>query len=149
LADPYSVLEVYYGSSLTQIKAAYRRLAKIYHPDIPTGSEEKFKELSSAYATLLKLAPPDKPSSPPPQQPRQPPQQAPKSRPGYDNTFYRIISNTNPTVHFQYDIPPKSRVVFMDTNDYHIEFEVFIEEQRTLPFTIQHGRYTINFRRGL
>ena len=34
------------------IKAAYKNLAKKYHPDAKTGSEEKFKELANAYETL-------------------------------------------------------------------------------------------------
>jgi hypothetical protein len=147
LTDPYTVLQVSRGSSLTEIKTAYRRLAKIYHPDIPTGSEEKFKQLSSAYDTLLKLAPTDKPSSQPP--PRQPPQQAPRSRPGYSQTFYRVISKRVAVVYFQYDLPSRSRVVFMDVDAGGLEFEILLDEHKPLPFTVQQGGYTIQFRRGL
>jgi hypothetical protein len=40
-----------YGSSEEEIKEAYKKMAKIYHPD-KGGSEEKFKELNSGYEYL-------------------------------------------------------------------------------------------------
>ena len=53
--DYYEVLEVNRGSTVEEIKKAYRRLAIEYHPDRNPGetrAEEKFKELSEAYAIL-------------------------------------------------------------------------------------------------
>ena len=53
--DYYEVLELSRDCSSSEIKAAYRRLARLYHPDVNNGnpeSEEKFKELSEAYAVL-------------------------------------------------------------------------------------------------
>ncbi len=55
--DYYEVLGVARDSPKGQIKKAYRRLAKEYHPDLnkdnPKEAEEKFKELSEAYEVLM------------------------------------------------------------------------------------------------
>lgn len=53
--DPYEVLGVSRSASADEIKSAYRRLARKYHPDVNQGdptSEEKFKEVSGAYEVL-------------------------------------------------------------------------------------------------
>lgn len=42
---------VKYGASEEEIREAYKKMAKIYHPD-KGGSEEKFKELNEAYDFL-------------------------------------------------------------------------------------------------
>lgn len=54
--DYYEVLGVPRTASADDIKQAYRRLAREYHPDMnrenPKAGEEKFKELSEAYEVL-------------------------------------------------------------------------------------------------
>ena len=53
--DYYDVLGVSRGASDADIKSAYRKLAKQYHPDKNAGDEkaaEKFKEIGEAYAVL-------------------------------------------------------------------------------------------------
>ena len=51
--DYYEVLGVNKSSSKDDIKSAYRRLAKKYHPDNKqTGNEAKFKEVQEAYDVL-------------------------------------------------------------------------------------------------
>ena len=52
--DYYDVLGVPKSATKEEIKNAYRRLALQYHPDRnkTPGSEEKFKEISEAYAVL-------------------------------------------------------------------------------------------------
>ena len=54
-ADYYATLGVDANASADEIKKAYRRLAKQYHPDSTGGDkrkEAKFKEISSAYDVL-------------------------------------------------------------------------------------------------
>lgn len=53
--DYYEVLGVDRGAALEDIKKAYRRLARQYHPDMNPGNkeaEEKFKEIQEAYDVL-------------------------------------------------------------------------------------------------
>lgn len=52
--DYYSTLEVERNATPEEIKKAYRRLARKYHPDVSTesGAEDKFKEINAAYEVL-------------------------------------------------------------------------------------------------
>ena len=55
MRDPYDVLGVPRTASDDEIKKAYRKLAKKYHPDVnkEVGAEEKFKEVQNAYDTIM------------------------------------------------------------------------------------------------
>lgn len=51
----YKILEVSRDATIEEIKEAYRRLAREYHPDLHPGNpeaEEKFKNISKAYEVL-------------------------------------------------------------------------------------------------
>ncbi len=50
--DYYKILGVAKEASEDEIKKAYRKLAMKYHPDHAEGDEEKFKQISEAYAVL-------------------------------------------------------------------------------------------------
>lgn len=52
--DPYQILELRPGASDDEIRAAYRRLAKKYHPDLSrdAATEGRFRAVQEAYETL-------------------------------------------------------------------------------------------------
>lgn len=62
LADYYRVLGLRTGASFSDIKLAYRNLARLYHPDVNPGDQrakEKFIQVTQAYRTLLESRPQD------------------------------------------------------------------------------------------
>ena len=58
--NPYEVLGVTPAATDEEIKKAYRRLSRRYHPDANIGkpgekeAEEKFKEVQQAYNAIIK-----------------------------------------------------------------------------------------------
>ncbi len=56
--DPFSVLGVPSSATEDEIKSAYRKLAKKYHPDLNPGdkaAEQKMKEVNEAYAEAIRI----------------------------------------------------------------------------------------------
>lgn len=55
IKNPYEILGIKKTSDSKEIKSAYRKLAKQYHPDLNPGNkqaEDKFKDISTAYELL-------------------------------------------------------------------------------------------------
>ncbi len=50
--DYYKILGVAKGADEKAIKAAYRKLARKYHPDVNKGAAERFKEINEAHTVL-------------------------------------------------------------------------------------------------
>ena len=50
--DPYKILDISKNSSMNDIKAAYKRKAKIYHPD-RGGSDQQFRLITMAYMSII------------------------------------------------------------------------------------------------
>ncbi len=53
--DPWTVLGLSPGASNAEVKRAYRRLSRLFHPDMAAGAEdggERFREVGEAYAAL-------------------------------------------------------------------------------------------------
>lgn len=59
MKDPYEILGLKRGASTDEVKSAYRKLAKKYHPDMNVNNplqdlaEEKFKEIQWAYDQIM------------------------------------------------------------------------------------------------
>ena len=56
MTDPYAVLGVSRNATQDEIKSAYRKKAKLYHPDLHPNdpvAAQKFKELSEAYQLII------------------------------------------------------------------------------------------------
>ena len=50
--DYYQILGLQKGASKDEVKKAFRKKAAEHHPDKKTGNEEKYKEVTEAYAVL-------------------------------------------------------------------------------------------------
>ena len=56
MTDPYQVLGVSPNASDDEVKQAYRKLAKKYHPDANPGdkiAEQRMKEINAAYDQIM------------------------------------------------------------------------------------------------
>ena len=58
--DPYKVLGVAPGASDEEVKRAYRRLAKKYHPDLNPGDQEAARKMQEVNAAYEQIKDPDK-----------------------------------------------------------------------------------------
>ncbi len=61
IADYYRQLGLNLGASLGEVKTSYRRLARMYHPDVNPDerqAKDKFIAVTEAYKILLRVAPP-------------------------------------------------------------------------------------------
>ncbi len=60
MRDPYEVLGVSRSASPDEIKSAYRKLAKKYHPDLHPGDEECAKKMQEVNAAYDQITNPEK-----------------------------------------------------------------------------------------
>lgn len=65
VTDPYKVLGVDPGASDDEVKQAYRRLAKKYHPDLNPGDEEAARRMQEVNAAYEQIKNPEKQTSSP------------------------------------------------------------------------------------
>ncbi len=57
LPDYYAMLELPASATLVEIKHAYRRLARLYHPDLNSQAKDhRIKQLNEAYSVLRDAA---------------------------------------------------------------------------------------------
>jgi curved DNA-binding protein CbpA len=100
--DYFAVLEITAGAGEQEIRSAYRRLARRYHPDLHperADGEQRLKELNEAYAVLgdpaqrarylqtrrvrIRIETPSASPSAAPRRPAPSPQSSPPPPPGY------------------------------------------------------------------
>lgn len=137
MRTPYEILGVPMGAFPDEIKAAHRRLAKKFHPDInPAPDAGKIlAEVNGAYE-MLKGKVKQTPYTPP----RAPPKDRTVQRTnasGYAAKIYGILSPIQGAITIAYGWPklPANSCIFLMRNER--EYRVVIKEERTLPFTIQ------------
>ena len=88
IEDPYKVLGVSPDASDEEIKQAYRRLAKKYHPDLNPGDQEAARKMQEVNAAYEQIKNPEKF-----RQPNAGGYQDPFG--GYGRTYYGGSSNYN------------------------------------------------------
>jgi len=47
-------LNIVSRTTAQELKTKYQKLSKIYHPDMPSGDEKKFREINEAYKIIQK-----------------------------------------------------------------------------------------------
>lgn len=104
MRDCYEILGVSHNATAAEIKHAYRKKAKLFHPDLAKGDSSAFQELHKAYETLKDI----------------------KSRELFDESFnfanYHFKSKNNPEHSFDYrtwlmerdDDESKAKLIFFD-----------------------------------
>jgi curved DNA-binding protein len=132
--DYYAVLGVERGATEKQIKTAYQRLARKFHPDVSkeAGAEERFKEIAEAYQTLKdpeKRAAYDELGRPRPEQDFQPP-------PGWSQKFstggqgFEDVDLADLFAQFgrSRSRGAKAQEMRMPGQDYEVSFDVSLEQ---------------------
>lgn len=141
--EAYVILGIAASASQSEVKAAYRRLAKRHHPDVNKGpnAQAKFQSISSAYELLKDAKPRPQTAS----QPQSTPTASKPSKPrstskGYDyikaNKIYEILDgNAGSKTILLYEpfIPPNTVLVLWWRDS---EYRVYFEEKKILPLSI-------------
>jgi hypothetical protein len=146
---PFEVLNLQSTATLSEIKSAYRKLAKQYHPDINSDPEalEKFKRITRAYedAKLIVSLPHVRHAN----TAQTSPKPAPKKKKSdiYEDYYFTLNENGNSTTCRVYTdvIEPKTRFNFMvNIRNSVMMFNVITDRKLNTPFTINTNGYTIN-----
>ena len=98
----YRILGINQEADLAQIKKAYRRAVKRYHPDISPKDEERFKEVQEAYEILSD----------------------PKKKTIYDGQFLRTSVHKHRSYH-PYDLPQPSFQLLSELEQTFLDFDDF------------------------
>jgi curved DNA-binding protein CbpA len=123
--NPFETLQLSPGASPGEVKAAYHLLAKKWHPDKFSGSdkqiaEEKFREISQAYAAIKKGADFSSMEARPAQPPSQSPPPAEKTPKGWlaeakaglsNNQYDAALSLSQYCFNFQ-EVAEEARLVY-------------------------------------
>jgi len=140
IADCYRMLGLRTGASYEDIKASYRRLARIYHPDAnpinQQQAKEKFIQLTEAYRKLTSIVPP-----PSPNKAKAPPAKPPVSTPSANIARDRSsvssngASNQSTSVVAQCNSPQKApsvRIAGLTPTDFQLKQESYEQLQQLL-----------------
>lgn len=108
MIDYYATLEIKKTATLDEIKEAYRRLAKLHHPDLNNGSEEsakKFKAINEAFANLSDSLKRSKYDSQIPVRPAKPARPvSPEKQSKYDRMAERAARAKNNPLNYTVDV---------------------------------------------
>jgi hypothetical protein len=129
MTDYYSILELKQGATVAEIRQAYRRLAKRYHPDVnkTAGAHEKFIAISEAYEALMERA-----SQPTPQY-----ASADTDKEAYEEFIRRVHEKARQQAQMRYNEFVKRNEAFQQSGFSDIALLVkIISRIVALPFTI-------------
>lgn len=113
--DYYQILNISQQATNEDIKKAYRKLSKKYHPDMPDGDEDTFKRITEAYEVLID-----------PQKRKQYDQQFQSDFSYYSNHFY--WGNTDYANDFDEYFTHFARSRFNGNKDYRVKLDISLEE---------------------
>ena len=126
----YDILQIPHDSGQAEIKTAYRRLAKLYHPDVnkAPNAPELFAALNQAFEQLKHV-------KPTPIDTRQ--EEARAKRAVYGMKLYEFVTPGQKLVeiHCGEHVVPANSCIFLMFMGH--EYRVRIESERSVPFLIQ------------
>ena len=129
--NPYQTLQIQQPATQQQIKSAYRRLAKQYHPDVNKAPSAPilFQAINTAFELLSKKQPLPSPAV-------EAKREKKRSAAMAGLKLYEFVTlGQSVIISCGYDETPANTVVFLMFMDR--EYRVFLEHARKTPFTLQ------------